>query len=687
MECQRKYVAVLFMLTLTSHMSAEHIIDIELETIQMHRPWTGIRTVYRKNASGAGSLHLYENDAMTIRLCPDEPLIVSVENVSYSNDGMSDTLQLSENQNILGTFSTYQHSNWGEYWNNFLPSGPIGNFHVLAQQINLTLSVTHADCFGVELDKIVLKVNKFVDESFFICGYDLVEGPTKSGCMPANRKDTAASQISSKMQTDKITSVTIVTESGSTVTPSVATNHDIVVNSADSSIIERQQEVASNVIIRQKGSRSNCLDRKNVNVEFYVPNIVGTMIISRTDNVLDASTDDNSTQENTAKTCDNVIWRLGQPDNSGREFSSTIPMKDVEYTIVDDVAEPKHFPGVIHTDKTHKIVVRYTLGYTKQLESGSSVLFTLGLASLTKSINVGVQYYYRGKKDTKIYTNVFSSTFLVRGWVLPARTISSSLENQIHIYFPNSSDVPVEIDFLRLDYTQNSTRSRNVLLQEDQLYRIRGARYIRKSNNNDILKEGMDVIIGKNTTSDVEKLVIYHRSIAKGKYSVILTINENGEFFPYHENQQGNTKSITGQELVDVSGLIFAGVDGTGKPTANPISRLEIDPSNMDINVTYEDGSNLKLLVVSTMTDTQIIVNEARFRGSVKSSVTFVSTYVSDYVAAVNQINVDGLKIVPILSDEINNIKGSIFTFQKTSPILLYKTGEVIEIRFCTQCF
>ncbi|KAK3579224.1 hypothetical protein CHS0354_033291 [Potamilus streckersoni] len=687
MEYQRKYVVVLFMLTLTSYVYAEHIIDVELETIKIHRPWTGIRTVYRQNASGGGSLHLYENDAIIIRLCPDQPMFVSIEKVSYSNDGMSDTLQLLENQNFLGRFSTYQHSNWGQYWDDFLSSGPLGEFNVQAQPINVTLFVTYADCFGVELDKIVLKVNKFVDQSFFICGYDLVEGPKKSECMPPELKNTDATQISSEMQTTTITSVTVATESLSIMKPIVTTKQDYVVSSADIYMREYQQPVASDVMIKQKSSKSNCLDRKNIHVEFSMLNIVGTVIVSRTENVLDTSIHDNSTQENTANTCDNVIWRLGYPDNSGREFSSIVPDNDVEFTIVEEIAEAKNFPGVIQTDKTHKIVIYYTLGYNKQLESGSSVLFTLGLANLTKNINVGVDYHHRGKKDTKIYTNVLSSKLPVRGWVIPARTISPSLENQIHIYFPNASDVPIEIDFMRLDYIKNSTRSRNVLLHEDHIYRIRGAQYIMKSNVNDMIKEGMDVIIGKKTTSNIEKLIMYHRPITKDKYSVILTINENGDFFPYHENQQGNSKTLTGQELVDVSGLIFAGVDGTGKLAVNPISRLEINPSNMDINVTYDDGSTLRLLVLSTTTDTQIVVSEARFRGSVKSSVSFVSTYVSDYIAAVNQINVDGLRIVPVLSEEINNIKGSIFTFQKTSPILLYKTGEVIEIRFCTPCF
>ncbi|KAK3579226.1 hypothetical protein CHS0354_033293 [Potamilus streckersoni] len=689
MECQIKCVVIFLLLMLTSFIYAEHLIEVELENIEIKHPWTGIRSIYRQNASGGGSLHLYENDAIIIRLCPDGPMFVSVENVSYSNDGMSDTIQLLENQNVLGTFSTYQQSNWGEYWNDFLSSGPLGNFHAYSQPINLTFSVTYADCFGVELDKIVLKINKSVDQSFFICGYNLIEGPKKSECMPTESNDTDVTHASSAMHTTALTSVivesqttdataNVVTESSSNMKPIVTTKQEYEASSSTTT----QQYKVSDVMVKQKSSRTNCLDRKNINVEFSVPNIVGTMIISRTDNAFDTNRNDKPAQENNDNTCDSVIWRLGHPDNSNREFSSTVPNGDVEFTIVQEIAEERTFPGVIETDKTHKIVIRYTLGYNKQLESGSSVLFSLGLTRLTKNINVGVQYYHRGKKDTKIYTNVFSPKLSVMSLVIPARTISPSLENQIHIYFPNASDVPIEIDFVRLDYIQNSTRSRNVILHKDNFYIIRGEQYIKKSKVNDMSNEGMDVIIGKNTTNDVEKLVIYHRPNTKGKYSVILTIHENGEFSPYRENQHGMARPITGQELVDVSGLIFAGVDGTGKPAANPISRLEINPSNMDINVTYEDGSTIRLLVGSTTTDTQIVVNEARFPGSVNSSVTFVSTYVSDYVSAVNQINVDGLKNIHIMSEEINNINGSTFTFQKTSPVRPNKTGQVIEIRF-----
>ncbi|KAL3877025.1 hypothetical protein ACJMK2_034786 [Sinanodonta woodiana] len=690
MEYQRKCVIIFLLLTLSIYISAEHIIDVELENLEKDHPWTGIRSVYRQNASRGGSLHLYETDAIIVKLCPDGPMTVSVENVSYSNDGTSDTLQVLENRNVLGTFTTYQQSNWGEYWNVFLSSGPLGIFYADAQPINLTLSVTYADCFGIELDKIVLKVNKSVDQSVFICGYELIEGPKKSECMPTKSNDTVVIHASSTLQTTTLTSATVerqttistakvVTESSSTMQPIVTTKQDNVVSSTAVSSTTNQQRKVYEVMVKQKSSRTKCLDRKNINIEFYVPTIVGTTIISRKDNAFETSSDERSRHENDDNKCDNVIWQLGHPDNSGKEFSNAIPNGDVEFTIVEEKAEAKKFPGVIQTDKTHKIVVRYTLGYTKQLESGSSVFFTLGLARLNKNINIGVQYYHRGKKDTKIYTHEFSPKLSVMRLVIPARTISPSLENQIHIYFPNASDVPIEIDFMRLDYILNETRSRNVLLHEDNVYRIRGAQYVRKPKVNDMSDEGMNVTIGKDTTSDIEKLVIYHRQNSKGKYSAILAIDENGEFSPYRENQQGPK---TEKEMVDVSALIFAGVDGTGKTTANPISRLEINPSTMNINVTYEDGSTLNLLVRSTTAGTQIVVNEARFPGSVNSSLSFVSTYVSEYASSVNQMIVDGLKNVHVLSEEINNISGSTFTFQKTSQGRPNKTGQVIEVRF-----
>lgn len=118
------------------------------------------RLKYRKNAEDLATIWLFKDEELHIYFHMANDAVIDVLDVRYSNDGGIDTIVLSLDDKQLGEFKTVQHFGWGDLWNMFESSGPLGGHqHIKAGEHKLTISIIEGDKYGVEIDYIRFNVH------------------------------------------------------------------------------------------------------------------------------------------------------------------------------------------------------------------------------------------------------------------------------------------------------------------------------------------------------------------------------------------------------------------------------------------------------------------------------------------------------------------------------------------------
>ena len=122
------------------------------------------KQMYRSAASGGLTVNILQNGYLIWYLNVTGSCDMQVMHVIYSNDGMSDTVEMFLNEKKLGSFRTVAKSQGGELWNVFRKSKAVGKaVPLLTGQNTLKLLVTEADQPGVEIDKVILESSCFGD--------------------------------------------------------------------------------------------------------------------------------------------------------------------------------------------------------------------------------------------------------------------------------------------------------------------------------------------------------------------------------------------------------------------------------------------------------------------------------------------------------------------------------------------
>ena len=118
------------------------------------------RLKLRDNAEDQTTIWLFKGEVLNINFDLTDDAVVDVLDVRYSNDGDWDDISLSLDGEPLGSFKTEMQYAWGDLWNNFQSSGPVGGRRELkAGQHVLSLIVDDADQYGVEIDYIRFEVH------------------------------------------------------------------------------------------------------------------------------------------------------------------------------------------------------------------------------------------------------------------------------------------------------------------------------------------------------------------------------------------------------------------------------------------------------------------------------------------------------------------------------------------------
>ena len=114
----------------------------------------------RHNAEDQTTIWLFKDEVLKINFDLTSDAVVDVLDVRYSNDGGYDKISLSIDGDNLGSFKTESSYAWGDRWNIFMSSGPIGGRRYLkAGNHVLSLKIRDADEYGVEIDYIRFEVH------------------------------------------------------------------------------------------------------------------------------------------------------------------------------------------------------------------------------------------------------------------------------------------------------------------------------------------------------------------------------------------------------------------------------------------------------------------------------------------------------------------------------------------------
>ena len=129
------------------------VFSIEAEQASIYKG----KEMFRSEASGGITVNLLEGGYIEWTLATSSKCDVAVMDVRYSNDGLSDTIELLLGEVPIGSFRTLEVSNEGKIWNVFRSSGTIGKpVSLSVGQRTLKLIVRTADKLGVEIDKVTL---------------------------------------------------------------------------------------------------------------------------------------------------------------------------------------------------------------------------------------------------------------------------------------------------------------------------------------------------------------------------------------------------------------------------------------------------------------------------------------------------------------------------------------------------
>ena len=113
----------------------------------------------RSAASGQATVHLNASQYVNNTFTTGSSCSVAIQDVTYTNDGGSDDIEVHIDGILIGYFNTTAASNRGENWNVTNNTGMIGeNRKINSGSHQLLLKAVKTDSYGVELDKTILNL-------------------------------------------------------------------------------------------------------------------------------------------------------------------------------------------------------------------------------------------------------------------------------------------------------------------------------------------------------------------------------------------------------------------------------------------------------------------------------------------------------------------------------------------------
>ena len=714
------------------------------------------RKNFRTNDPSLIVPHLYEGDIVTVDFETFTPMNMSIDNVTYSNDGGSDRVKIMLDGFEIGSFDTHSYSNWGEKWNDFYGSNVIGDWEtVFPGQHTISFKVEHSkDCFGVELGTLYITLDVLVSDqtfwrnpryklakkkqicktdenvkhttrtkSFIVTSSTLPPRSSTKGFVEPTKKSmtepTTLSSVSSSttaIMTSQLFSTSTMTIS---VTPSTLRSSTKPVTSVLSpvrstgiSTVKRDKTIVTTtsliqssptqvvqispvlpqtsrtklhtterefltsplpgrVHLEQLSYKTDCMDKTNVHVRITRSGFEGTKIIARASGRrinMNVDTDNEYVRGKT--TCGLDSWQLGQIDGDNTEFQHFVPHDIVTVKLKNDIQDTAEFPSKILPFLTPIIKISFSVRSDLHLR-GATTFFVLGLVNVTKETFVGLQYNSR-PMDTHFLT--FTPKRHIMGW-----SLSDLRHGTTHFYLHFDTSVnTIMFDFLKFEIRAKEIRKISVRIAESGNLRIKG----------NLSPDKGGIIVTTDSAlpvMNVEKIVIFYRNDHAFKYHAVLSIKSNGAICLYHSNAYKTPQAYSKRQLSDVSQFTFRReVDLINN--GGDISSLNVNTKSSVLTIIYKDGSILITQLKPSVESTELLVKsfytfDKKMNQMQTQTITFQSTHVNEYLAAVNEIS-DGKRRLNIMDNLDSLMVSDRISFKKTSPTNVFLASELLEVHF-----
>ncbi|XP_064618218.1 uncharacterized protein LOC135482256 [Liolophura sinensis] len=517
----------------------------------------------RADASGGQTVHLTPGEEVTLTFCLRRTSYVSISNGVYSNDGRSDKVVIRLDHTDVGSFSSKQHSHFGDYWGVMVSSGSIGKpFSVPSGEHSLVLKVESADEYGIEIDKVDL----FVSDS------GLTEWDVK--CL-----------------------LPCLDDSQTNLSP----GRDDVLPAK----------------VEQRSRSTSCAEEDNVKIPVY-HDTARRYRLTASLPTYQPLTNLNK-READFSSCDifsSELWQIGNDDGLSDEFrnySSPDGSRTFEVS-----GASGDFPGVINFGSVEKITLDLTFRVDgpSRGSQGSEVgsVLTINLTDILPGEDFQVGLRFRGRTAEYSTTDYksFSSENTLHTWDIPDFTWLESSENSIRLVlknphykqFPNGKEGAIKFDFIRLN-----------------MRRERGEKVFTIYSSKDVIVEGLEVDFWwlspntmklrrtdtEETWSRVDFFRVYVRIPYSASFEQIFVMYQDGNvrLLPLPPNHL--------DWIPFGSSVIVGQTDASSFRPYAAIQHVDLNPQKLQMTLTYKDGGNVRLKLINKISKTILQIEEATY--------------------------------------------------------------------------
>ena len=349
---------------------------------------------HRSAASNDATVLLHQGGCITLSFRVFSSCTFLVQNIAYTNDGSSDTISITLDGTIVGTFQTVAAGNFGHNWNVVRNSGSVGvSSSIVSGNHTIKVVATSTDQYGVEIDTVVLNFNE--------------------QCIAENVIDCTSLP-------------TAIPASG----------------------------ICSNVhgFVQQKSQLTNCAEEDNIHIPIYLDDIQKFTITATLPEYASLTSANNRNADFTnCELTSRTIWRVGNEDMSSGEFSSSCSTPPITLNVETQT-------GDICGQLNNQDIREMFLAFKARGPSEGLVEATIGSVVMVQFVSVSgmlvveAAAYGRAATWVSLGTRSFTSSSLSHTWQVPDLTWEEGMNNISFSVMANSSaNAAAFLDYIKLE--------------------------------------------------------------------------------------------------------------------------------------------------------------------------------------------------------------------------------------------
>ena len=361
-------VRLLFLILAVACFQASSALDLEAED----GSYEGTGTLkHRSAASNEATVLLNQGGYVTLLFNIFSPCTVLVQDVAYTNDGASDDITVILDGTTVGSFQTVADSNFGHNWNVVRSSGSVGNSKdIVSGPHSLKVVATSTDQYGVEIDKVMLTLNKDC-----IATIECIATPSPSPA-PKSCENT--------------------TTQGKVV---------------------------------QRSTITECAEEDNVHVPVYFKDIHSFNITATLPLYRNLTSSNNRAPDFTnCKLTSRTIWMIGNESTNSTKFSSSCSNLPSIFNVR---LPPSDFCGQLNNHNLNKTIITFNASGPSEgvVEATIGSILTVQFTSVSGTLLVEAAAYGRASSWISLGTRSFNSSSLNNTWHVPDLTWKEGTNN------------------------------------------------------------------------------------------------------------------------------------------------------------------------------------------------------------------------------------------------------------------